>query len=441
MVLIYCPEITSRTRYTLDLVFKTILELEFATTTSLEEFKVYSGPKLNYSQKPSDGPEVFIESSGFLEKRRIEKFVPNFGTIKDLPCLFVNDNLNCHAGFDPFAAIFYLVSRYEEYSFFKPDKHGRFAAEESFAFKNNFLHTPVVNHYALKIGDLLNMKYRNITYCQTSYSFIPTYDVDVAYAYKGRGFFRNLAVSAKDIAGGNLQRIKERVNVLRNKLNDPFDTYDYTLEKDSKNDLRAFYFFLCGDYGPFDRNISPYSNAFTNLVKKVGDFAFCGLHPSYQSNKYPEKLVVEKERLSKILGREIRFSRQHFLKFRLPETYQNLLKNNICNDFSMGYASQLGFRASIATPFFFYDLQREEATSLKIYPLALMDTTLVKYLRLKPEEAARRGKTIIDEVKKVNGTFISLWHNETLSSYESSKPWRHCYEEITEYALQNPTGQ
>jgi hypothetical protein len=206
------------------------------------------------------------------------------------------------------------------------------------------------------------------------------------------------------------------------------------LEIDKEQQLKSFFFFLCGDYGPYDRNISPYSNVFVNLVKKVGDYAFCGVHPSYESNKNPWRLAMEKKRLSKILSREIRFSRQHFLKFRLPRTYQTLLQNNIDHDFSMGYSSQVGFRASVATPYYYFDLQREEATSLKVFPLAVMDSTLIRYLELEPVEALQRVLKIVDEVKKVNGTFISLWHNDTFAASENGNRWKECYLKIVDHA-------
>ncbi len=421
----------------MELVFKAILGVEYAITANYDEYLAYRGARLNYSLNSIDAKEVFIQTSGFLAKKGVEKFSPSAVKKNGMTFLFYNTSTTCNAGFDPFAAIFFLVTRYEEYCCFKPDKHGRFAAEESIAHKNNFLQVPIVNHYALFIKDLIVRKHPGIDFKPPGYMFIPTYDVDVAYAYWGRGVVRNVAASIKDIVKGNKELLTERVKVLRNLQRDPYDIYDYTLGHDSNLELQSVYFFLCGNYGAFDRNISPFSNTFIKLVKKVGDSAFCGIHPSYQSNNSPEKIGTEKERLSKILSREIRFSRQHFLKFKLPETYQNLLKNNIDNDFSMGYASQLGFRASIATPFYFYDLEREEATSLKVHPLALMDTTLIGYLQLSPIEAAKKGKEIVDEVKRVGGTFISLWHNETLSNRAQSKPWRDCYEQISIHALPN----
>ncbi len=101
----------------------------------------------------------------------------------------------------------------------------------------------------------------------------------------------------------------------------------------------------------------------------------------------------------------------------------------------MGYASQLGFRASICTPFNFYDLDSEHETPLKIHPFAVMEATLKYYLKVDPEDAIDHIKPIIDEVKAVDGVFISLWHNETLSNDKLWSGWQGLYEEVVKYAL------
>ena len=77
------------------------------------------------------------------------------------------------------------------------------------------------------------------------------------------------------------------------------------------------------------------------------------------------------------------------------------------------HASHLGFRASICTPFYFYDIEVESSTNLKVHPFSVMDATLKYYLNLHPNEALAHIQTIIDEIKNVNGHFISVWHNET----------------------------
>ena len=71
----------------------------------------------------------------------------------------------------------------------------------------------------------------------------------------------------------------------------------------------------------------------------------------------------EKNRLEGITNMQTKRSRQHYLRFSLPETYQQLIDLEIEEDYSMGYASHVGFRASTCTPFYFYDLDFEIQTS------------------------------------------------------------------------------
>jgi hypothetical protein len=43
-------------------------------------------------------------------------------------------------------------------------------------------------------------------------------------------------------------------------------------------------------------------------------------------------------------------------------------------------------------------------------------------------------KPLIDQVKRVDGTFISLWHNDSLNDQKLWKGWRRIYEEMIQYA-------
>jgi hypothetical protein len=100
----------------------------------------------------------------------------------------------------------------------------------------------------------------------------------------------------------------------------------------------------------------------------------------------------------------------------------------------MGYARALGFRASIATPFAWYDLEREEATALTIYPFAVMDVTLNTYLQLDSEQAMAALLPLIQRSKAVHGHFISVWHNSSLCEAWQWKGWRKVYEYLLETA-------
>ncbi|MFO7977587.1 MAG: polysaccharide deacetylase family protein [Bacteroidales bacterium] len=442
MMLVYSPKVTNRLRYILDLLLGELLGLSFELTHDTDAFLNFKGPLINYSMKPMREEELHVVPSRLLELRGVQHLVPEVKTIERLPCLFPSKKAGNPLGFDPFSAAFYLVSRYEEYLPFKKDAYGRFEASQSFAFQHGFLEVPVVNHYALRIRQELLLRFPFMEFPVRKFSFLPTYDVDVAFAYRGRGALRTLGGTLRELFQGKFQTAKLRWMVLMGKSKDPFDTYDYQLELHKKHQLKAFYFFLCGDYGPFDKNVSFFSGVFQKLVKKIGDYAFTGIHPSFLAHDDPQRLAGEVRRMSNITNREILFSRQHYLRLRFPQTYRNLQENEITHDFTMGYASQPGFRAGICSPFYFYDLELEAVSALKIFPFTVMDGTLKDYLRLQPEEATQTINRLIRAVKSVEGHFISLWHNESLCECGRWKGWRFVYENMVSQAsaLQKDKG-
>jgi hypothetical protein len=122
------------------------------------------------------------------------------------------------------------------------------------------------------------------------------------------------------------------------------------------------------------------------------------------------------------------------LKF--PDTYRHLIERDITDDYSMGYANEIGFRAGICTPFNFYDLDLEAETGLRVHPFAIMDATLNLYMKLNPEEAVHRCLSILESVKAVGGEFCILWHNETLSDEKQWSGWKVVYEKIVAAAAQ-----
>jgi hypothetical protein len=157
------------------------------------------------------------------------------------------------------------------------------------------------------------------------------------------------------------------------------------------------------------------------------------LHPSYLSNNDDEILTKEKDRFEAISKHPLSISRQHYLKLRFPETYHRLIRLGVESDYSMGYSDDIGFRAGLCTPFYWFDLAQNKVTNLRVFPFAVMDVTLKEYLLLEPKEAINCLKILIDEVKKVDGMFISLWHNSTLSDRDEWQGWRQVYIDMLDY--------
>ncbi|PID89125.1 MAG: hypothetical protein CSB01_03655 [Bacteroidia bacterium] len=216
---------------------------------------------------------------------------------------------------------------------------------------------------------------------------------------------------------------------------DPYDTFSYQINLHKRYRLKPVYFILFGKNGKYDKNLSINNHTFQDLIKHLADYGEVGIHPSYDSDKSQKILEKEIKDLEKVLKQNIVSSRQHFLKLELPATYQNLISAGIQHDYTMGYVSEIGFRAGICDPFYFYDLDHEVKTKLKIYPLTIMEGTLKDYQKISVEEAENILFNLIDEVKKVDGTFISLWHNPSLNDSIKEGGWRIPYEKMIKYVF------
>jgi len=433
MLLIYTHKVNNRVKYIFNLIFRDLLNIDFRLTSNIEDFKEYDGPKINYSfQQISD--EIFFYSSNLLFETGIKQQSSDFIIYDGIKCPFAVYKTSA-LPFDPFAAAFYMTTRYEEYLPYKKDKYDRFDAVESIAFHLNFLKKPVVNIWANKVYHIINSKNPAFIAPQKKYKFIPTIDIDSAWAYRQKGPVRTIAGYMKSLVELNFQVIFERTKVLAGIKKDPFDTFGFQFELLKKYNLSPIYFILFADYGHYDKNIHVFNRKFHSLIKSIADYANVGIHPSFASNGNPEKLFTEIARLSKVLNREVVCSRQHFLKLSFPSTFRNLISADIKEDFSLGYASQIGFRAGICDPFFFYDLDMETETKLKLFPFSFMEGTLRDYQNVSALDAIQYIKPLIDEVKAVNGTFISLWHNESLSNENRWIGWNKVYEEMIQLAL------
>lgn len=433
MLLIYSSKLSSRIQYIFSLYFNEILGMELRYTDKEDEFKSYTGPKVGYNSFPVSD-ELFFYSRPLLFENDIRQQDINVFEWEGLKAFYPTIKTSA-LPFDPFAAGFFLISRYEEYLPHINDKYERFEAKESLAFQNGFLDKPVINIWASKIKELLSKKYPSLVFKQQRYEFISTIDIDNAYAMKEKGAMRNMGAFARSAMQLNFEEVVERAKVLSRLIPDPFDTYDYQLSIQKKLGFKSIYFFLLADYGHNDKNVPVNNRKFQALIKSISDYNEVGIHPGYGSNSDKKKLKKEQERLRNILNREVTKSRQHFLKLSFPETYRNLVELDITDDYTMGYASHYGFRAGICTSFYFYDLDLEIKTRLKVHPFAIMDGTLKDYMQVKPEDAMVHVRRIVDEVKAVNGTFISIWHNESLNDKSHWAGWRDVYEKMMVYAL------
>ena len=99
-------------------------------------------------------------------------------------------------------------------------------------------------------------------------------------------------------------------------------------------------------------------------------------------------------------------------------------------DFSMGYGSINGFRASVASPFYWYDLEKEKQTELILFPFCYMDANSFYEQKYTAPQALEEMRHYYQSVRSVNGTFIMIWHNNFLGTDKLYAGWKEMYEQF-----------
>ena len=411
MILVYTPKITRRIEYIFKHIFINIIGLNVNFTTKVNEFVSFDGPKLSYSPKQLSN-EFYIKSNSILLEQGFSDIEIDIRNWDDSKCFFYNENGTIP--FDIFAASFYLISRYEEYLPHLKDVYGRFSYQESIAHKNDFLEEPVIDIWAFKLKESLRSFFPNIIFEEKKFNLKTIIDVPSVYYYKNKGFLRTIGGIFTDLARLKPKNIYSRLLVLFRLQKDPYDTFNWIINKQKQVSDKFLFFFLVGKFSTYDKNISLVKQPFINTIKLVSDYSIIGLKLSFFALSNLNILKKEKADIESITNRDLTISRNSFSKVNLPINYRNLIKLNIREDYTMGYVNKIGFRASTCTPFLFYDIDNDIQTPLLINPYNLMDYSLLNINSFLDKK--EKVIEIIEKVKSVNGTFTSIFHNYSFSN-------------------------
>ncbi len=414
--------LTKPAQYICKFIFGEQLGVGYSLTIDSESFKEHDGPKINYSDLDM-GDDIFtLKNHPLLFENEIKDQQPECFEVNGNKAFFKTSDSDYP--FDILAASFYLLSRYEEYLPHTKDEYGRYAHENAIAFKEGFLQTALINRWIEDFEKLIKSKFPDQAVTRPPFSFTPSYDIDIAWSYRNKGLWRNL--------GGFLKKPSLlRLAVLTGFKKDPFDVYAYLKEIHEKHHLNPIYFFLVATKNAqYDKNISPYQHAMWQLMKNHSKKYEVGLHPSWNSNEKPELLLKEKKILETATHQTIEASRQHYIKLDFPETYEKLIDAGITHDYSMGYGSINGFRASVASPFNWYNLKTEEISKLRVHPFCFMDANSFYEQKQSAANSLEELRKYLEECKNVNGQMISIFHNSFLGTDPLYEGWREMYDEF-----------
>lgn len=424
-MIVYATHITPRLRYIAGFIGQEITGNPAQFTGNADEFSRYPGPRINYSADVVLENSIWIRPHGLLTETGIREQAIDlfewggqsvfFRTGGDMP-------------FDVFSAAFYLLSRYEEYGPHRTDAYGRYHHENSLAFRAGFLQDPLVNTWIGWLRRAVAQQFPGYPLREPAFSFIPTYDIDEAWCYRHKDWRRSAGGALRDLARFDLRSFRLRRQVLNGKAPDPYDAFAWMDDLHRPYGVHPRYFFLvAAQNGKYDKHILPSETALQTLVRHHAEKYATGIHPSWQSGDDPSLLPKEVEALARIGGKKVTVSRQHYIRMRFPETYRRLMEAGITEDHSMGYGLVNGFRASVATPFYWYDLERETSTHLLLYPFCFMEANSFFEQKQSAAETLEEMRRYLRAVKEVRGTLVTLWHNTFLGTANWNAGWREIY--------------
>jgi hypothetical protein len=427
MLLVYTHKITPRLNYIFRQVCTRILGIPVSFTTTVEDFIAHDSLKMSYSTQQL-GNEFHIKNHSVLFEQGLSDIDIHVHDWDETKCFFFNGEKS-DIKFDIFAASFYLLSRYEEYLPHVKDEYGRFTAKDSIAYKHQFLHQPVVDIWANKFKKALQLKFPNYQFEEKRYNVNPVIDIPMAYYFKNKGLMRTIGGTLSDLFRLKLRQLYQRYLVILGLKKDPYDTFNWIINKQKKVKTKFQVFFLIGDFSTYDKNISVNKKGFVSLIKSIADYCKVGLKVSFFALDTFDILKIEKSNIESIINTQLVSSRNSFNKLNLPNCYRNLVNLEVKEDYSMGYVNCIGFRAGTCSPFLFYDLDYEVQTPLMIHSFHVMDYALLKTKsQLDKKETLQK---LIREVKQVNGTFTPVFHNYTFSDEER---W-HGFKDLFNYIL------
>lgn len=415
MLLIYTQKITPRITYSFKHICTNILGIPVKFTSRIEEFIAHEGMKLSYG-KQRLGNEIFIQNADLLLEQGLTDVEIKTGHWDQTPCFFeVSEKSSIP--FDIFAASFYLLSRYEEYFPHVKDPKGRFPASESLAHQENFLYLPVIDIWAYKFKKVLQEHFE-IRFSPRNFNTKTIISVTEAFCYRKKGIVRVIVGFLVDLFQLKVKYVMDRVQVMLKLKKDPFDNYRSVIKFLKNHKISVKFMFQVSDFSTYDRNINANRLEFQSLIKSMADYAEVGLQPGYYANENINVLKTEKRRLEGILKRPVISALNNKYNLLLPENYKNMAELEFKHDYSMGYPEAFGFRAGTCTPFLFYDINLEVTMPLLIHPYAI-NTQAIR--GIKETEMEAEVRTIIGEVKQVEGSLTTIFSNEDFSAYSNAK--------------------
>jgi len=330
-------------------------------------------------------------------------------------------------GFDLISAVFYLLSRQEEYTYRHRDLWDCFAAPYSVLYEKGILRIPIINYYIKYLESYIRQKVHDVPLPKwnnrSPYTAIISHDLDhlpskdITIPLKRMFRFKGKAEFASNMLSGT----KELFSLF--KPSKPNWTFEYWIQKEKEYSFHST-FFVAANTGYRHRDDPSYwihsklsynsqRIPISKVTKTIEENGWeIGLHASMNTYKDRQLLSREMDTLRKNTDCKILGIRQHYLRFDVNKTWRIHEDLGFLYDSTMGYNERIGFRAGIAFPFNPYNFENEREYNLLELSLCIMDSSLNTPVgeKLDVEKSIQRCYNIMDAVKQTSGLLVVNFH-------------------------------
>lgn len=341
--------------------------------------------------------------------------------------------------------IYWCLTRIEEEELLNRDRHNRFSALRSHAYKYGYLERPVVDEWIDVIGKISDKVWHNLKKAPIkNLTIAPSHDVDFPCKYS----YCKLQYILKNIISDLL--VKKRIDhaltgialsfysLATRKMSklDPYNTFDEIMTQSEVRGLNSTFYMVSGGRHKLDPGYSLGTEAIRRLMKEIHSRGHSlGLHPSYNCIDNPELMEIEFKHLLKIaheegIEQDSWGIRMHYLRDQYPNLWEQLDRIGIAHDATMGYADRVGFRAGTAHEYNAFNHKTQKEYNIIVKPLVIMEGTLYSeaYMNLSSDAVLSKISQLKTACKNVNGEFSLLWHNSELHSSKLLSTYLMCLE-------------
>ncbi|MCD5401167.1 polysaccharide deacetylase family protein, partial [candidate division NPL-UPA2 bacterium] len=249
-----------------------------------------------------------------------------------------------------------LFAKREEYNSPILDQYDRFPYYLS--IQRNILE-PDVSRFLLENG--LEVEYpkgKNFAVCLT-------HDIDAIYPYPSR--LSTIYNASKSLKEGQFKdAFKILFSNINKKWNQLWNLKDIMVLEEKYEAKSSFYFLALNEKDrDFNFKVEDLEQELRHIVENGWEV---GLHGGHKAYNNLDEIVKEKERLEKVLGKKVVGYRNHYLRFRVPETWELLSKVGFKYDTTFGYADCVGFRNGMCHPFKPFNLNTNKEINILEIP-------------------------------------------------------------------------